>query len=266
MKYIVDNDLHIHSVLSLCSGDERQNTERILQYAKENGLKTICITDHFWDDALKGASEWYSKQNYTHISASKPLPQDDTVDFLFGCETELNGDLTVGISREKQDLFDFIIIPTTHFHMVGYTLMEEDITTPENRAKMWVKRLEAVLNMNLPFYKIGLAHLTCKLIAPTMEEYLATLNHIPDDDMERLFSKAAQLGAGVELNSFDMDFDKENSEAILRPYRIAKKCGCKFYLGSDAHKTEDFARTKQVFERAVDLLELTEDDKFVVRR
>ena len=39
MKYIVDNDMHIHSYLSLCAADKEQTAERILQYAKENGYK-----------------------------------------------------------------------------------------------------------------------------------------------------------------------------------------------------------------------------------
>ena len=50
MRFKFDSDLHIHSKISLCSGDERQTGERILQYAKDNGLKTVCITDHFWDE------------------------------------------------------------------------------------------------------------------------------------------------------------------------------------------------------------------------
>ncbi len=50
MKYIVDNDLHIHSKISSCSNAPEQINERILQYAEENGLKTICLTGHFWDE------------------------------------------------------------------------------------------------------------------------------------------------------------------------------------------------------------------------
>ncbi|MBO5369087.1 MAG: PHP domain-containing protein, partial [Clostridia bacterium] len=73
MKCIYDNDLHIHSKLSSCSNDEDQTTERILLYAKENNLKTICITDHFWDENVTGASDWYKPQNLAHISASLPL-------------------------------------------------------------------------------------------------------------------------------------------------------------------------------------------------
>jgi len=264
MKYIVDNDLHIHSHLSLCSNDPEQSNERILRYAVDNGLKTICLTDHFWDEKVEGASDWYAQQNYAHICEAKPLPQRDGVRFLFGCETELNRFLTVGVSKERLDCFDFIVIPTTHFHMRGYTLAEEEIVDAQARAKAWVKRLDAVLNMDLPFYKIGLAHLTCGLIAPVRSEFLKVMDLIPEVDMRNLFKKAAQLGVGIELNSSDMSFADRERETVLRPYRIAKECGCKFYLGSDAHIPTELDEAKKIFERAIDLLDLQEEDKFIV--
>ena len=73
MKYIVDNDLHIHSQLSSCSSDPAQSNERILKYAEENGLKTICITDHFWDENIPGAFSVYQGQDFEHICLAKPL-------------------------------------------------------------------------------------------------------------------------------------------------------------------------------------------------
>ena len=35
MKYVIDHDLHIHSLLSSCSRDPEQNTEAILRHAEE---------------------------------------------------------------------------------------------------------------------------------------------------------------------------------------------------------------------------------------
>ena len=220
MRYSFDHDLHIHSQISACSNHPEQTTERLLQYAKDNNLSTICLTDHFWDDAVEGASDWYFPQNYDHISKAKPLPQAEGIRFLFGCETELDKFLKVGISKEKLPLFDFIIIPTTHFHMKDYTLFLEEIATPEARAKAWVKRLDAVLDMDLPFHKIGFAHLTCSLLAPTAEEYHGLLTAIPEEEMERLFTKIAQKGAGVELNADDMKFKYGKPENVLKVYKI----------------------------------------------
>ena len=265
MRCVWDNDLHIHSKISVCSNLPEQSTERILSYAVENGLKTICLTDHFWDDAVAGASDWYKPQNFEHISAAKPLPQTDGVRFLFGCETDLDKFLTLGISKERLDEFSFIVIPTTHFHMKGFTLSEDETASPKSRAEAWVKRLDKVLGMDLPFHKVGLAHLTCGLIAPKRDEYLETIKLIPSEEMQRLLKKAAELGVGIELNRGDMSFADDEKDIVLRPYRIAKQCGCKFYFGSDAHSPAQLDKSKAVFERAIDLLELTEDDKFILK-
>lgn len=264
MKYIFDNDLHIHSKISTCSDDPEQTNERILKYAIDNNLKTICLTNHFWDENVNGASEWYKTLHYARISSAKPLPQTDGIRFLFGCEIDLNKDFVLGISKERYDLFDFIVIPTTHFHMTGFTLSEKEAENIEGRVNAWSKRLEAVLDMDLPFHKIGFAHLTCPLISPKKDRgiYLKILESLPEENMENLFTKVARLGAGIELNYQDMCFNDEEKDIVLRPYRVAKSCGCKFYMGSDAHHPDIFEKARTVFERAVDLLDLNEEDKF----
>ena len=115
--------------------------------------------------------------------------------------------------------------------------------------------------MNLPFYKMGIAHITCNLMSPTRKEYLEVLKLIPDSEMERLFKKAAKVGIGIEINASVFTYDN-GEELAYKPYRIAKKCGCKFYLGSDSHEVSHLVRAKKIFERAIDILKLTEDDKF----
>ena len=163
MKFIVDHDLHIHSQLSSCSSDPRQTKERILQYAKENGLKKICLTDNFWDSKVPGASFWYKPQDFAHIEQSLPLPQDEQVEFYFGCESDMDKFFTIGVDPSTFDQFDFIIIPTSHMHMTTFTLDEEDRNI-ERLRELFVKRLEALLAADLPFHKVGLAHMTCELI------------------------------------------------------------------------------------------------------
>ncbi len=263
MQYRLDHDLHIHTKLSSCSGHPEQTPENILKYALENGLRTICVTDHYWDESIPGASGWYAPQNTEHIKKSLPLPQAEGVRFLFGCETELREDLTAGVSPSRFDLFDFVIIPTTHLHMTDFTVSGKE--NAEERAALWIKRLDAVLSMPLPFYKIGIAHPVCTLIAPTREMYLETLRLLPEREMERLFKKAAALGAGIELNADDFGFSEEETPTVLRPFEIAKRCGCKFYCGSDAHEPEAFANVTERFSRAIRLLELSEADKFVLK-
>lgn len=263
MKFKIDHDFHIHSKISACSNDPEQTNERILQHAKDHGLTKICITDHYWDTAVEGASPWYKPQDFEHISAAKPLPKTEEIDFIFGCETDMDRNMRLGIPKMRFDDFDFIIIPTTHLHMHGFTINASDTDSNERRAELWVKRLDTLLGYDLPFKKIGIAHLACVLInKKSRADYLDTLRMIPSEEMYRLFTKAAELGCGIELNKDDMSFADNEAETVLRPFRIAKECGCKFYLGSDAHHPKGFETFLTVYERAIDMLGLTEDDKF----
>lgn len=262
MKYIADHDYHIHSQLSSCSSDPEQTKERLLKYAEENGFSQLCVTDHFWDERVLGASRWYQPQNLAHVSQSLPLPQGAHTVFHFGCETDFDKTFTLGIAKETFDRFDFVIVPTSHMHMLGVTLYERDFTI-EGLTRLYVERIEALLGMDLPFHKMGWAHPTCQLLAPThFEDHLKVLNGISDDTFARIFAKIAQKGMGVELNMPIFEYSEQQLPDALRPYRIAKDCGCKFYLGSDAHHPKELKTAKAGFERIIELLELTEADKF----
>lgn len=261
MRYIVDNDLHIHSNLSLCSRTPEQTPENILKYAEENGLKTICLTNHFWDENVKAELNYfYEEQNFGHIKQALPLPQSEKVRFLFGCEADMDKNLTLGIARETFDKFDFVIVSLTHFHITGVVSRGDE--TVEERIQMWINRMDKLLSMDIPFKKIGLGHLTTGLMHP--ERYLDILAGIPDEEYRRLFGKAAQLGVGIELNFNSFVYGEDTLETAMRPYRIAKECGCKFYFGSDSHWPDAFKNAKKNFENIVDILGLEESDKFII--
>ena len=271
-KFKIDHDLHIHSQLSSCSSDPGQTTEAILAYALGNGLRTICLTDHFWDASVPGASEWYKPQDFDHISQALPLPKAPECRFLFGCEGDMDRHLTIGIAKESFAKFDFVIIPTTHLHMRGFTISEEDAARPERRAELCATRLQALLARPLPFPKIGLAHATCTLLAggggghyPL--QYLDIIDLIPDATWGDLFTQAARAGMGIELNiSLNNLKDEDERRRVFRPYRIARECGCTFYLGSDAHHPAELAGAMERFKIIVDGLSLEEKDKFPLVR
>ena len=84
--------------------------------------------------------------------------------------------------------------------------------------------------------------------------------------MTDLFRCAAQKGVGIELNASDIRSARGAEEIVLRPYRIAKACGCKFYMGSDSHAPEGFRNVIEDFRYAVKELALKETDKFIPRR
>ena len=275
MRYLIDHDMHIHSYLSLCSNHGRQIPQAMLDYALRDGLSTIVLTDHYWDERVPGASFngpyesgtaiWYAMQNTARTDLALPLPQAEGVRFLYGCETEMTKDFRIGISEEEMKRRDFIIIPTTHMHMKGFTVDEGDYCNPERLARLWVERFDTLLNSDLPFHKVGIAHLTTACIAVENQLHLEVIRLIPDSEMVRLFTRAGELGVGIELNGSDFYIPEGYIECVMRPYRIAKECGCKFYLGTDAHKPKEF-KTYDNFANVIDLLGLTEDDKYILNR
>ena len=127
-----------------------------------------------------------------------------------------------------------------------------------------MERFRKILNSDLPFHKVGIAHLASTHMAPGPREvYLETLENIPTSEMESLFGRAAELGIGIEINRSDMHFSDDEADIILRMFRIAKAKGCKFYLGGDLHRyLSQLTSGTFYFERGVELLGLTEDDKF----
>ncbi|MBE6770753.1 MAG: PHP domain-containing protein [Ruminococcaceae bacterium] len=261
MRYVADHDFHIHSTVSLCCRDDNQTPQAILNYAKENGFNKICITNHFWDEKVKSEAEWIEEHDYSHISSVLPLPKDDNIEFLFGCETDMDFNNVLGVSEERFYAFDFIVVATTHLHLDGNTVRTK-ITNPEEAAFHWVDKLENLLLKDLPFNKIGIAHLTTGHILKN--QTAETLSLISDATMCSIFSECSRKGVGIELNVKTINMTDEQKEIFLRPYFIAKECGCKFYLGSDSHKTSALATAKSDFEDLITLLNLKETDKFTL--
>ena len=259
MKFAIDHDLHIHSRLSSCSKHPEQTPDAILRYAAENGLRRIVLTDHFWDGTVPGASGWYQPQDLPHIRESLPLPAAEGIAFGFGCETDMDRFFTVGISHATADTLDFIIVPTNHLHMNGFTVPEECVSV-KGRADWFMERNHTLLDMELPFTKMGLAHFTCGLMARGCEGSRDDIiNAITDETYGDFFARAAAKGIGIELN---LPIKDATNESALRPYRIARACGCTFYLGSDAHNPQDLASALLRFEAIIEALDLTEEDKF----
>lgn len=265
MKYQIDHDYHIHSGLSLCSDDPEQTPQAILEYGEQNQMKRLVLTDHYWDEEVPGAEDFsfYREQDTERIYRAYPLPQGEHTRFFWGCEIDMSKDFRIGLTREHFDRFDFVIIPITHLHLKPFTV-EETLEGTEARAKLYVERWDALLKMDIPFEKVGFAHLTCSLIDNSkkqFEDHLRVLDRIPDEEFRRLFTRSKEVGMGIELNFPIENYSGDDLSRVLRPYQIAKEVGCKFYLGSDAHHKEGLAQMER-FAQIVEALQLTEEDKF----
>ncbi len=279
-SYRVDHDIHLHSFLSACSVDPEQTAEAILKYGEENGYRYLCMTDHGWSEHIPckmgfyesphkkianlpyrkskdGRDDGFYLQKTSHVREILPLPQGETTKFYFGVETDMDEDGTLGMGGEDFSIFDFVIVPTTHLHMFPFRSVGAS-------TEAYVTRMNHLLEMDLPFDKIGIAHLACSLIAPN-GLWHEVLDGVTDAQYIDMFQKVARCGAGVEINADDFDFSKKTPEevhSVLRVFRFAKECGCRFYLGSDAHHPGELRPARAIFENAVRELALTEADKF----
>ncbi len=262
MAVKIDHDLHQHTFLSACSSDPEMSAAKILEHALASGYHTVCLTDHLWDNKVPGSSDWYRPQDIAHIQQALPLPQADGIRFYFGCETEYCGGKKLGLAPESYDLFDFIVIPPDHFHMVDF-VRPAAYNTPALVADLLQERLEELQLLDLPWTKLGIAHLTTSLIFPE-GDVLEVIAQLSEQRLARIFSGFAQKGTGIELNasSFRGDWQKDE-ELSLKIYRIAKAAGCKFYFASDAHGVASLPIKKQL-EPVVLALGLTQQDIYQI--
>ena len=100
-----------------------------------------------------------------------------------------------------------------------------------------------------------------------LERLVDILDLVPDETWGRLFTRAAKAGMGIELNlSMRSLKSDEERPRVFRPYRIARECGCTFYLGSDAHHPVELEGALARFTAIVDGLGLEEKDKFPLVR
>lgn len=93
-----------------------------------------------------------------------------------------------------------------------------------------------------PFQPVGYHHI--RTAAQAM---------IPDNTYGELFSVAAARGIGLEINCATNDAES------FRLYGIAKECGCKFTLGTDAHSRAALSAIDRT-QPLIDHLALTEED------
>ncbi len=262
LPFSMKHDLHCHSTLSSCCKEEACTADAVFAQAHQWGYDTLCLTNHMWDPDVPGAWPWYAPQTVEHVLSALPLPTYPDMRTLMGCEIELSRDGVLALRRDHFDLFDFVVIPPNHMHMLDF-VRPRSMDTPAKIAEHFMARMELLAGMDLPFEKIGFAHLTTSLMFRE-GNVLDVFGAIEEKRMMPVFERLARAGAGIELNGAAFAKYDEAPEAYLRIYRMAKRAGCKFYCSSDAHTLAAYARVREVLPPIVEALELTGDDRYVV--
>lgn len=258
---LVHHDIHVHTNLSSCSHDPQATPENYIRRAAELGLQTIGFANHLWDNCIPGSSDWYRPQDAEHILKIKAQLPEDTqgVRVLIGCESEYCGGGKVGISRHVAEQLDYVLLPISHFHMKGFVL-PEGVSSIKEVADLLVQRFHEVIDLGIA---TGIAHPFVPLgFTKHIDEIFAAIS---DTAFADCFGRAAEAGVSIEIQpSYFPESQGKKSEghhdaSFLRMLSIAKKAGCCFHFGSDAHTLEGLDQMMHL-EKCVQELGLEESD------
>lgn len=234
----ITHDFHVHTERSLCANGTA-TLENYLAVAKELGLNKIGFSDHYWDENVECIGPWYEVMNSKHISFLKEKidamgRECDGVSVYFGCEAEYDlKNKSFAVSEKTAEMFDFIIVPNSHTHL---TMPDELYYPYEKHKDFMIQAYNEILESPMSRYLTAIAHPFEAVACPYGEYTVAGM--MTDDEFCRLFDKTAEKGIGVEINVCWMREKKATEEMLepqLRMLSLAKKCGCKFIFGSDAH-------------------------------
>lgn len=236
----IEHDIHLHTHLSLCAQPEA-TVEEYVRYAKAQGIRTIGISDHFWDESVPGAWEWYQKQNYAHILESKEdikRCEGDGVKILFGAECEYSyATHGVAITPEIASELDFLLVPNSHTHMTMPKNFYED---RRRHAEFMLNAYYDIIESDVSEYITAIAHPFDAVCCPYDNE--ECYREISDAEFRDCFKKTAEKGIGIEINTASFakkDIALIEKSGYLRMVRLARECGCKFTFGTDSHHPND---------------------------
>ena len=235
----IKEDLHVHTYLSACARNDAHAIDYV-RMAEELGLTTIAFTDHLWDSAIPGASDWYKPQDMAHIEQLRAelaeLPPSG-VRVLFGAETECAADGTVAISEEAAARLDVLLVPNSHTHMLDFIMPREFDNVPDKHGAFLLRRFHSIVNSPVARYITAVPHpfYACGKSEEYKEKVLAT---ITDAQFAECFAAARERNIALEFNTATLICvrrDRGLGDEFIRMYTLAREAGCRFTVGSDAH-------------------------------
>ena len=245
----ITSDIHTHTYLSSCAARDSY-PEDFLRICKAAGIRTLGFSDHLWDKAVPGSSNWYAPQDVEHVMQLKERlagaacqEQAAGMKILFGCETEFLGGKHVAISREAVSLFDYVLVPPDHFHMKGFT-RPADLNDPAGIKELMIRRFMEVMELGIatavvhPFHAMGWT--------PEMPRLIQSM--ITDNEYHECFVAARQAKCAIEINSCALDATDDGlgedkfSPEYVRMMTLAREAGCTFSIGTDSHNPKSIEK------------------------
>lgn len=221
----LDFDLHVHTFHSPCC-EEEMLPEVILDTAARRGIRRLGLTDHFYPFTNPGIFDEIRRD--CAKASVNGVPE-----VLFGCEAEIMAPGKTSVGPELAEKLDFVMVAATHFQNAGI-VEPPPADDDESIARHYLEMLTYAVG--LP-YADTVAHPFFVVPGVFPETSVAVLR---DSDILPTLELARENGVAMEISPralfpAQLDFS-------LRFYRLCKKVGVKFTLGSDAHRLEAVGR------------------------
>ncbi|MCX7806725.1 MAG: PHP domain-containing protein [Planctomycetota bacterium] len=218
-------DFHIHTIMSACASGE-MTMANVVERCAFLGRERIGVTDHVM------CPEHISCLLEDQIEA-RTVPRVGIAVYV-GCELDL---LAPGVPAADMGLempLDFVGVAANHFHLAH--VRRPPSSVPEDLADYWADMALSLTELPRADVWMHPAH-----IGP-FEEFLddrPLTSLVLPRKLDDLFRSLAQAGIAVELRR--MPPQPERAASHVEFYRLAKKAGLKFSVGSDSHHLSNLA-------------------------
>lgn len=245
-------DTHVHTYYSPCGRkvDEENHPlatpQQYLDRAEALDLQTIIFTDHFYEwPADPAAPQFYKGSGKAIIHNLRRelevLETPSQCQIYVGCETETPSVDRVGIDPQTAASLDFVLVPTTHYHLSGVpqpkTFKTQDVADHMLTMLESVVRREWVDAVAHPFAEKE------SLIGNLQRIYEA----MDKGRLQDILGLAAENGVALEINGSSVtSADLPHYADVYREVvKLAEPLGVRFTFGSDAHDHRDLGMSSE---------------------
>ena len=240
----VDIDTHLHTPLSKCCFDPAETIENVAAMLAGRGYRLIAVTDHVWGHPTVAPNPWYARHPEQGTLDQADYIHEHQKDFpltvLASCEADMKAPGIFGITPAMREKLDLITLSSDHFQLRDFVEQPSEVT-PENLARLMMKFFRSAVRES------GAHILAHPLYTNSYDEYFdRTIDCIGDAELLDALGEAAERGIALELNAglfyAGAVKGRYSWDSMVRIFTLAKRAGCKFTCGTDAHKMTDFDR------------------------